>query len=354
VRLPTVAASCEDALATGKALGGWVYVLHEDEVVADVAFGQAAPGTAANPSDIGELRCAVKPLTTLCVAQAIETGLLGLDDTLARWAPAGTSPRIAGISIRQLLTHTSGLPNYQTPGVYTVGFDTYVAGILSARFPPPAWEAQPIYNLARGWHLLGWVLQRLYGESIQDIIAEGVTRPLGLSSMSLLDPAGLSRPYHRQTLDGDHLPIRDAEPTTFAARPNPAYGGFSTTSDLGRLYGHLLRCRREGGLVRPETIRLLLGERGGRGSVRFLPRRPQLPYGLGFFLGGGAAGFDAGWGADSFGHMGSIWAYYGTVALCSPGTGTVVAARLSSIGPANNAVLAAVGRAIHSDLGLPA
>jgi CubicO group peptidase (beta-lactamase class C family) len=329
-------------------LGAYLFVRRHDEIVADVAVGEAEPGVAASPADVGELRCAAKPLTTLCIARAMEAGLLSLDDTLARWAPTGASAPVAQLSLRQLLTHTSGLPNYVGPDVYAVGFDEYVTTILTAEFPRQIWDAQPLYNVARGWHLLAWVLQEVYGgQLISDLIAESVTRPLGLSSMGLLDPWTVSRPHQRRTADGGYAAVRDTDAATFATRPNPAYGGVSTTRDLGRLYEHLMCCLTDGQLVRPDTMRVLLRHAGG---VRFGPRRPLLPFGLGFFLGGSAAGFGAEWGTDCFGHMGSIRQHYASVVLCAPSQETVVAARLSSVGAGNNVLLAAVGRALRSDL----
>jgi CubicO group peptidase (beta-lactamase class C family) len=348
--LPTATAVCETAVAAGTVLGGYLHVRHLGEVAADVAFGEAEPGVAAAADDVGELRCAVKPLAALCVARAMEDRLLNLDDTMARWAPTGSSPRVAGLTIRQLLTHTTGLPNRIGPDVYEVSFDEYVTGILTTRFVSAMWDAQPIYSLARGWHLLAWVVQRLYGQPVRDLIAELVTRPLGLSSLDLLDPRGVSRPFQRRTVDGGFTAIRDTDAASFAARPNPAYGGFSTTGDLGRLYEHLGHCLAGDGPVRRETMRQLLRTTG---TVRFRATDRALPFGSGFFLGGSAAGFGPEWEADCFGHMGSIGRYYATVGLCAPESRTAVAARLASIGRANNDLLARIGRAIRSDLALP-
>lgn len=350
VDLRGAAAVCRDAVTTGAALGVYLHVRHGGEVVADDAFGEVEPGVPAATGDVGELRCAVKPLTALCIGRAIEDGLLSLDDTLARWAPAGTSERVAALSVRQLLTHRSGLPNRVGPRVYEVGFDEYVARILTARFPSLAWDHQPIYSLARGWHLLAWVVQRVYGRPVEDVIAELVTRPLGLSTVDLLDRRGSSRPFQRRTPDGGYTAVRDTDAGTFGTRTNPAFGGFGSTGDLARLYEYLGACLADDGLVRRDTMRLLVCPSTG---VRFGPTDPVLPYGHGLFLGGAAAGFGPEWEADCFGHMGSIGRFYGTVCLCAPSSATVVSARFTSIGRANNKLLASLGRAVRRDLALP-
>lgn len=348
-RLPAASAVLEEAVAFRKVLGAYLFVRKGDDIVADAAFGESEPGTVAMPDDVGELRCAVKPLTTLCVAKAMEAGLLSFDDTLTRWAPADTSRRIAEISLRQLLTHTSGLPRYGGPGVYDVDFDEYVTGIFKTEIAPPLWDSQPLYNHAKAWHLLAWVLQKVYGLPIHELISEIVTKPLDLPTMGLVDMSAVIRPYQRRTFGGGYAAIRVTDPATFGSCPNPAFGGFSSVGDLGRLYVNLMRCRTDGGLLRPETMQELVQHSGG---VRFGPRQPSLPFGLGFFLGGSAAGFGDEWDADSFGHAGSNKSHYATVVLCAPAMETVVAVRLSSIGLANNAVLAAVGSAVHSDLHL--
>jgi CubicO group peptidase (beta-lactamase class C family) len=349
--LEATTAACERAVDSGRTLGAYLHVRHADEVLADTAFGQSAPGRPAARDDVGELRCAVKPLTTLCVARALEDGLLDLDDPLARWAPAGTSPRIGRLTLRQLLTHTAGLSNVAGPSAYPMSLDEYVRLVLCTDYPAASWHAGPTYNYAKNWHLLAWVVQQVFARPIQDVITEVVTGPLGLS-MSLLDPDLASRPYQRRTPDGRYAPILDTDQRTFASRPNPAYGGFAMVTDLGRLYTHLLACKTgDGGMMRSATLNRLLGHQT---DVRFRSGQPPVPIGLGFFLGGGAAGFGAEWGRHAFGHMGSIWAHYTAVGLCDPDTGTVVAVRLSSVGLANNGVLAAIGRAVHHDLGLPA
>jgi CubicO group peptidase (beta-lactamase class C family) len=349
-RLPTATAVCEHALRSGAVLGVYLHVRYRDEVVADVAFGEAAPGVPAAPDDLGELRCAVKPLTTLCVARAMEDGLLSLDDAVGRWASAGSSPRVAALSVRQLLTHTSGLPNRIGPDVYQVGFDEYVTNILTAAFLPMMWDARPIYSLARAWHLLAWIVQRVYSRPIADLVRELITQPLGLSTLTLLDPREMSRPFQRRTVDGGFVEIRDTDPVSFGTRENPAYGGFGTTGDLGCLYAHLGHCLNDGGLVRHETMRLLTRPTG---VVRFRATEQPLPFGSGFFLGGAAAAFGPEWDTDCFGHMGSIGRYYSVVGLCAPGSHTVVAARLASVGRANNDLLTALGQAIRRDLALP-
>ncbi|TDP92902.1 serine hydrolase domain-containing protein [Labedaea rhizosphaerae] len=350
-RLPRTAAACREAVASGAVLGVYVSAGHRDEIAVNLAVGHAAPGVPATVGDIGELRCAVKPLTTLCIAHAVESGLLDLDDTLSRWAPAGAGGQVRALSLRQLLTHAAGLPNFVRTDVYDVGFDEYVAMIFAADMRPRAWYGEPIYNLALGWHLLAWVLQQVYGAPISKLVAELVTTPLGLAGLGLIDEGRLSRPVHRRTLDRDYQPVRDTDEETFATRPNPAYGGFASTDDHRRLYAHLARALAADEDAHPvvgsSTLRELVRPHG---TLRFRSCGPALPFGLGFFVGGAAVGFGPDWGARCFGHMGSIRAHHVTAALCDPASTTAVAVALSSVGPANNDVFLRLGKTLHADL----
>ena len=339
--LSTVERIGADAVAAGRVLG--IHVSLRGSTSTDLVFGESAPGVPAAVDDRGELRCAVKPLTTVLIGQAVDAGLLALDDPLARWAPDDAHPEVAALTLRQLLTHTTGLPNFLGRQVYETTFDDYVAALFAARLTPRMWDAQPIYGTAHGWHLLAWVLQRVHGSAIADLIAEHVTGPLGLTTTGLLDAGRVAKPLLRRAPDGGFTPIRDADPELFATRPNPGYGGFASTADLAEFY----RALGTGALLRPETLTLLTTTQGG---VRFAPGQPLLPFATGFFTGGTAAGFGDGWPADCFGHMGSIVAYYTTGALWDPSTGTAIAVRLTSVGRANNAVLADLGAALHADL----
>jgi len=71
-------------------------------------------GVAVNRSTRFDLASLTKPLVTapLCIA-AVERGLLNLDDTLSRFFPGSVPTDKEGITVRSLLSHSSGLPAYQ-------------------------------------------------------------------------------------------------------------------------------------------------------------------------------------------------------------------------------------------------
>ncbi|MFC7548673.1 serine hydrolase domain-containing protein [Plantactinospora sp. GCM10030261] len=340
----------ERATQEGRILGAHLYVSYRNEVIAHVGFGNVVPGQPAQAGDVCEMLCATKPLITVSVARAVETGLVGLDDTMARWAPAGTAPKVAAISLRELLTHSSRLPNHLGPRVYDLTFDDYIAAVLKPEFPDGFWEAHPVYNIAQGWHLLGWVLQQTYSRPLTDVVWEMVLQPLGLSRTLLVDTDQVAKPFHRRSIEGGWVAVRDSAESARANRLNPAYGGSSTIGDLGRLYNHLGRCLAHDGILRTRTMRQLITDHGG---VRFWHGDETRPFGLGFYLSGGGGGLGSAWDPGSFGHPGTIASRCVVSAVCDPASNTVVVLRVSNVGTANNALFDKVGRAIRADLRLP-
>ncbi|GAB3836438.1 hypothetical protein GCM10029963_77090 [Micromonospora andamanensis] len=345
-----VADILERSIHEGRILGGHLYVSHRDDILADVGFGDVVPGIRSRAEDVCEMLCATKPLTAVCVVRAAEDGLLSLDDTLARWAPAGAAPKVAAISVRELLTHSSRLPNYLGPQVYDRSFDDYLAAVFKSQFPDGFWEAHSVYNIAQGWHLLGWVLQQVYSLPLTDVVAETVLKPLDLTRTYLLDPGEPAKPFHRRSVEGEWVAIQNADEVARATRLNPAYGGSATLGDLGRLYEHLGGCLSHDGILRTTTMRQMITDHGG---LRFWHGDERRPFGLGFYLSGGAGGLGTAWDPGSFGHPGTISSRCVVAGLCDPLSNTVVAFRVSSVGTANNDLFGKVGRAIRANLQLP-
>jgi len=127
----------------------------------------------------------VWPVTTsvmgLLVGIAVGEGHLGLEQTLAELLPKYRSQmttQVASITLRQLLTMTSGIPD--RAGGFTLSADDAVAQILSygtLREPGVAFE----YSRAAA-HLVGAVLAEAVGRSVLDYAREKLFDPLGIDT----------------------------------------------------------------------------------------------------------------------------------------------------------------------------
>ncbi|WP_408909553.1 serine hydrolase domain-containing protein [Streptomyces solicavernae] len=132
------------------------------------------PMTLGTPFDLASL---TKLCTAVAAVQQIERGTLGIDARIAAYAPELTAAADHGITVRQLLTHTSGLrpelPLYACPDE--------PAMLAALRTEEPVAEPGGAYLYSDlNMLLLQQVLQRLTGRRLDRLIRDGITRPLGM------------------------------------------------------------------------------------------------------------------------------------------------------------------------------
>jgi D-alanyl-D-alanine carboxypeptidase len=126
-----------------------------------------------------------KTITAAAVLTLVETGRLGLDDPIDRLLDA--NPYGATITVRQLLSHTSGIPNpIPLRWVHSAGrtdpFDERLAlaDVLAAH-PRPACAPGVKYLYSNiGYWLLGWIVARVAGQPFTAYVEDRVLRPLGI------------------------------------------------------------------------------------------------------------------------------------------------------------------------------
>ena len=100
--------------ADADVFSGVVLVAKDDRIIVHEAFGNAdasrrIPNTLATRFHIASI---TKTFTGVAIAQLVEAGRLRFDDTLARVLPGYPDADVARrVTIRQLLTHTSGIPD---------------------------------------------------------------------------------------------------------------------------------------------------------------------------------------------------------------------------------------------------
>jgi CubicO group peptidase (beta-lactamase class C family) len=334
---------------TGYCLGGQIFVWHDGEVLADEGIGHCAPGRVATADVPGQLQCALKPLVTCCLARAAERGLICLDDRVARWIPAFRGGRKDRVTLRALLSHTSGLPSHPVPDCYALDFTSFIEMICQRRIDDAWWHDDAIYNMCWAWHLLAGVLEQVHGASIGSILETEVSAALNRPGLTLTGlETGFAR-YWKWQAPGQFAEVAPVDRETFQRRPNPAYGGVGTMADLGHFYIDLLHCvSGTGRLLTAESMRDLTSQHS---MVRYNPGGAARPFGLGFFLAGSAGDLAGPWSPGCFGHIGSIFRHYNICAFAEPATRTVAAVRLFSLSTRNNRWFRQLGRVLATDLG---
>lgn len=93
--------------------GALVMVMHNDSIVYDRGFGIAnfETGAAVTDSTLFNVCSITKQFSAIAILKLAEQGLLSIDDPITKFFPDLTNPIYNGITLRHLLSHSSGLPD---------------------------------------------------------------------------------------------------------------------------------------------------------------------------------------------------------------------------------------------------
>ncbi|WP_425086602.1 serine hydrolase domain-containing protein [Streptomyces cyanogenus] len=158
---------------------GWAvrYAAYDPETGTGVELPPAArvPATLDTPFDLASL---TKLFTSVAAVQQIERGTLGMDARVGDYLPDFHAAAAHGVTVRQLLTHTSGLrpelPLYDCPD------DATRLDLLRAE-APSAGPGRYLYS-DLNMLLLQFVLERITGRTLDVLVRDGITRPLGMTA----------------------------------------------------------------------------------------------------------------------------------------------------------------------------
>jgi CubicO group peptidase (beta-lactamase class C family) len=155
-------------------------------------------GVAVKPATIFQSGSIGKQFTATAIMMLVEEGKIGLDDSLPKYFPdAPESWRTS--TIRELLSHTSGLADYTSDSVtkaggpidlradYTEAQLVKIIETLPSDFAPgESWE----YSNTN-FVLLGAVIRRVTGQFYGDFLQARVFRPLGMTSTRVISEADI-------------------------------------------------------------------------------------------------------------------------------------------------------------------
>lgn len=170
-----------------------IAVLRGDSVLLARGYGEANVELHVPASDttIYQSGSVGKQFTSALVVMLAEEGRLGLDDSITRWFPEAAGAW-RGITIRHLLTHTSGIPDYADSTLdyrrdYTEDDLVRLAEQLQPAFSPGArWS----YSNT-GYALLGFIVRRVTGRFYGDLLRQRVFGPLGMRTTRIISEADI-------------------------------------------------------------------------------------------------------------------------------------------------------------------
>lgn len=248
-----------DAVVAAGVPGALVLVREGDRTIRLAAgYGNLARRTPMRASDRFRIGSETKTFVATVVRQLVGEGKLSLTDTVEQWLP-GLVPGGEKITVRQLLTHTSGLYDYaedkvfggQLANVRKVWAPRRLVALATAHKPLFAPGARWSYSNT-GYILLGLIVEKATGSSLRSELQKRIIAPLRLHATSFdTRPRIAGRHAHGYTSDSKRrlVDISIVSPSLFWA----AGAIVSTADDLANFYRALLRGR----LLRPGLLRAM-------------------------------------------------------------------------------------------------
>jgi CubicO group peptidase (beta-lactamase class C family) len=233
----------QEAVAQQQISGAVTLVGYRGRVIHHEAVGQAdvEKQVPMRTDTMFGIASMTKPITATAVMILLDEGKLSLDDPASKYIPAFKDAALRDgrpkqeITIRHLLTHTSGLGGSQQ----NTGSLQETAEALAQRTldfePGTRWQYGPSLSVC------GRIVEVVAGKPFDEFLAERIFRPLGMVDTTFHPTAAqqprIARLYQpgpdKKSLVAATHWITDLTPDR---TPNPSGGLFSTAADLARFY----------------------------------------------------------------------------------------------------------------------
>lgn len=180
---PSDAIRADAVMANFPDFSGVVVVLRDGRPVFRKAFGLAnrelsVPNTSTTKFRIASI---TKPFTAMAVLQLVDAGKISLDDPVSKYDPAAPAAW-NGITVRHLLTHSSGIPDYT---VFLTGRSrdphTPAQIVDIVRDKPLSFTPGSRYAYSStGYALLGMAIEKASGQTYEQYVQRNIFEPLGM------------------------------------------------------------------------------------------------------------------------------------------------------------------------------
>ncbi len=215
---------------------GTVLIAYKDEIVLAKGYGMAnkqfqIPNTIETKFFIGSI---TKQFTAASILILKQRGLLDIDRPIAEYLPDYPRPAADKITIRHLLTHTSGVPNYtDRPEVNLRRTLPISATELVDLFKNKPLEFEPGHGFHysnSGYIILGAIIEQVSGQSYEAFLHHEIFKPLGMNNSGY----GRREAAHPGRADGyteESGALVDALPIDFSVM-HTAGALYSTAADM--------------------------------------------------------------------------------------------------------------------------
>jgi CubicO group peptidase (beta-lactamase class C family) len=260
----------------------------------ELFLGAAGKGDVANdaplaPDAIFRIASMTKPVTSLAVMMLEDDGVISVDDAAATYLPElarvrvltsfdehtgewQSRPPARPITIRDLLTHTSGI-------VYSF-LDARLAKIDDGTKPradlPLLHDPGDRFSYGPGTEVLSWIVDKAARQSVDDFCRSRIFEPLGMNDTGYaVPPEKRERVVTMQTHEA-HGFVERPNPTTIESRARGHDGLFSTASDYGKFIRLFLNRGTSDGrrLVSEAAVARMMSNQLGAPPIGLQPAAP--------------------------------------------------------------------------------
>lgn len=268
--LTPIANIVQREISNGHIPGAVVLIGQEHEIVYRQAFGSRVsrpliiPMTVDTVFDLASLTKVVA--TTTAIMQLVERGRLDLDAPASVYWPAFAAAGKEAITIRDLLTHYSGLKPDLSMRRRWFGYRTAMNMLIAERPLYPT-RAQYVYS-DENFEILGEIVQRVSGMSLDRYCEERIFTPLRMMDTRFRpshNQAGRIAPTRSPRIEG-HVTVTVNDPTAQRMGGIAGHAGLFATADDLAIFARMLL---EGGTLGGAQVL-------SRQSVALMTR-PQSP-----------------------------------------------------------------------------
>lgn len=302
-RLNAAAEILAGEVREGRVLAASLLVARRERIVLHRGFGRLAPAPdspAVTPDTVFLLASITKPVTACALMLLVERGRVSLDDPAVRYLPEFQAEDRANVRVRDLLSHTSGLPDMLPENTELRQAHAPLSEFVKRTFTTPLLFTPHtgFRYQSMGVLLAGEIVERVSGMRLRDFEKREIFEPLGMKNSALgMGGWKISETAWCRTSPGaKEEDLRSWGPNSPYWRDmgHPWGGMHSTTGDLGILLQTFLNGGAYGGVR-------VFSRATVAAMVRDQNEAVKAPWGLGWAL------------ANS-----PVWAYFGE--LVSPRT----------------------------------
>lgn len=272
---PSAAADAALDRALGKLVAmrggplGVIAVVQRGDELKVHSYGTAIDGVDRRPGADMHMRIAsvAKAFSGAAALSLVNTGALSLDDTIGRRLP-DLPVAWANITLRQLLGHTSGLPDYSQTAKFR---EALQASLLKSPTPralldfikgrSPTFTPGSKYRYSNTDNVIvALMVQAALDKPYAPALKEQVYGPLALTGTSLPKGAAMPRPFiHGYDNDPDATPPEDYSEVIAAGWAWASGGVVSTPADLNRFIRGYVGGDLFGKRIRDEQRKVIVG-----------------------------------------------------------------------------------------------